>query len=297
MSRHSARASLPPVWLGPGAVSDPRALVRFGDLRGIPVAVGPVLLTGPSRAARSRPCVRRLGVGGLEHYDAPGLSCRQAEELLTWCAARGLSVSLALRAGAVGELAEVVGTIRRHLDADALRAVEVDLRGADDQQVLRTMSRVREAAPRGTLLLCRLSAGQADLVAAARSAVAGGAGGIVVCGAVPLGEGAWWSGPSTVSSTRAGVRALRTAEAELRWPGALLIAAGGVHGTASLAAVRRDGADAVQLGTALWADPTLLFSLTRASLRAEDGPAEDGGPAEHAPPTDPDEPTRPRSPR
>lgn len=257
---------LPRVWLAPGAVSDPRALHRFGPLTGIPLALGPVV-TG---ATTPGPLVHGQGVGGLEHQDHPGYAATEALDLLRWCATRGLTAVLAVRGRTSGELADVVDAIRRSVDADALGAVEVDLRGSDDQTVLKCMARVREAAPRNLLLLTRLSALQPDLVAAARGAVAGGAGAVVVCGSVRLGPGRWWSGPSTSAVSRAGVRHLAEAALERRWPAVPVVAAGGVHDVATARAALAEGARAIQLGTALWADPTLLWTV-RGAL--DDDPA------------------------
>lgn len=252
---------LPPVLIAPGAVSDPRALGRFGDLSQVLLPVGPVRTGEPAAIAAT---VHGTGVGGLEHAASPGYAVPAALELIRWCASRQLSCVLSVRGRSSGELAEVVQRVRLSLDADAVAAVEVDLRGADDQTVLKAMARVREVAPRDLLLLARLGALDPDLVAAARSAVAGGAGAVVVCGSVPLGPDRWWSGPSTGAVCRAGLRKLTTAAAEHRWPGAPLVAAGGVHDPASARAALADGASAVQLGTALWADPTLLWSITEA---------------------------------
>lgn len=248
---------LPAVWLAPGAVSDPRALLRFGPLHGIPLTLGPVVAGVPDPV----PLVHGTGVGGVEHPDHPGYVVPEALDLLRWCGTRGLEAVLAVRGRTSGELADVVGQVCRSLDADALGAVEVDLRGADDQAALKGMARVREVAPRDLLLLARLSALQPDLVAVARGAVAGGAGAVVVCGSVRLGPGRWWSGPSTAAVSRAGVRQLAEAAAERRWPSVPVVAAGGVHDVATARAALASGAVAVQLGTALWADPTLLWTV------------------------------------
>lgn len=262
-------AGLPPVLLGAGAVTDPRALLRLGDLRGVPLPVGPVE-AGARRARTGRPVVHRVGVGGLDHDDVRPVGVDAARELLGWAGGRGLTACLAVRGATTGDLAAVVEQVHRSLEGDVVELVEVDLRGADDQTVLRSMSRVREAAPRDQRLLARLAAGTQDLVACARSAVAGGATGVVVCGQVPLGPGRWWTGPSTAALTLAGLRALRAAAAEQRWPGAPLVAAGGVHGAASAVAAVDEGADAVQLGSALWADPTLLWTVRDAVAAALD---------------------------
>ncbi|GGK74246.1 hypothetical protein [Ornithinimicrobium pekingense] len=253
-------APLPPVLLGVGAVSDPRALARLGDLSGIPVPVGPVE-AGVRRARAPGSVVHRVGVGGLDHDDATAVSVDAARELLGWAATRGLGGCLVVRGTTTGDLAAVVEQVHRSLEGDAVMAVEVDLRGADDQTVLRCMSRVREAAPRDQRLLARVSATDPALVACARAAVAGGASAVVVSGQVRLGPRRWWSGPSTAAVCLAGLRALRVAAAEQRWPGAPLVAAGGVHGPAAALDALAEGAASVQLGSALWADPSVLWTV------------------------------------
>ncbi|MFX0538773.1 tRNA-dihydrouridine synthase [Ornithinimicrobium sp. Y1847] len=252
--------TLPPIWLGPGAITDPRALARFGDLVDVPLPVGPVE-AGSRRSRPGRTTVHGIGVGGIDHDDCRSVGVPVAEDLLAWAGTRGLTVCVGLRGASTGDLAAVLDRLRRSPHGDALAAVEVDLRMADDQWALRCMARVRESSPRHHLLLARLGIAAPDLVSRARAAVAGGATAIVVDGAVPLGSGRWWSGPATAAHTRAGLRALRAAAAEQRWPGAPLIAAGGIHDPASARAALDDGASAVQLGSALWADPTLLWEI------------------------------------
>ncbi|WP_281963860.1 hypothetical protein [Serinicoccus marinus] len=258
--RRGEAASLPRVLVAPGAVDDARGLIRFGPLERVLVPVGPVVAEpehdGPA-------LVHGHGPGGLEHGSVPGITLLTAVDRLRWCATRGLRAVVAVRGSGTGEAAALAGRLCRGLEGDSVGAVEVDLRGADDQHALRVMARLREETPRDLLLLARLSALQPDLVGVARGAVAGGAGAVVVCGSIALGEGRWWSGPSTGAVCRAGVRALTAAAQEQRWPAVPLVAAGGVHDLDSARRALAAGAVAVQLGTALWADPTLLDTLTR----------------------------------
>lgn len=271
------RAGQPLVVLGPGAVSDPRGLLRFlpDDAEGVVASVGPVE-AGSRRPRTGRPRIHAAGVGGVDHDDVESVGPDAVGEILSWAVTRGVGVSLALRGTVTGELAGVVTQIRRGVDAGALAAVEVDLRGADDQRVLKTMARVREAAPRDLPLHARLHTGAPDLVGCARAAVAGGAGAVVVSGQVRLGDRRWWSGPSTLAGTLAGLRQLQEAAAEQRWPGARLVAAGGVHGEESARQAVRAGARTVQLGTALWADPTLVGRVRDAVAAALDDQGNDG---------------------
>ncbi|WP_010148595.1 nitronate monooxygenase [Serinicoccus profundi] len=252
---------LPSVWIAPGAVDDPRGLLRFGRLEEILVPVGPVVAAPGAPGAA---LIHGTGPGGLDHAGSPGIGLVEAVGRLRWCATRGLRCVVAVRGGSPGEPATLAGRLSRGLEGDAVAAVEVDLRGTDDQHCLKVMARVREETPRDLLILARLSALQPDLVASARGAVAGGAGAVVVCGSVPLGAGRWWSGPSTAAVCRAGVRALAEAAVDGRWPPVPVVAAGGVHDGDSARAALREGARAVQLGSALWADPTRLWAVREA---------------------------------
>ncbi|ANS77591.1 Dihydroorotate dehydrogenase, catalytic subunit [Serinicoccus hydrothermalis] len=264
---------LPRVLVAPGAVDDARGLVRFGTLDGLLVPVGPVV-GEPERVGPA--VVHGAGPGGLEHGSAPGVGLLTAVDRLRWCATRGLRAVVAVRGTVHGprEPAVLAGRLCRGLEGDAVAAVEVDLREADDQHALRVLARLREETPRDLLLLARLSALQPDLVGVARGAVAGGAGGVVVCGSVPLDEGRWWSGPSTGAVSRAGVRRLASAAREQRWPVVPLVAAGGVHDLASARSALAAGATSVQLGTALWADPTLLWTIAHDLERLPEPPEE-----------------------
>ncbi|WP_151523248.1 nitronate monooxygenase [Serinicoccus kebangsaanensis] len=267
---------LPRVWIAPGAVDDVRGLLRFGSLDRLLVPVGPVVAEHAGAAAPGPALVHGPGPGGVEHDAARGIPLLEAVDRLRWCATRGLRTVVVVRGQTPSEPAALAGRLCRGLEGDAVGAVEVDLRAADDQQALKVMARLREETPRDLLLLARLSALQADLVGVARGAVAGGAGAVVVCGSVPLGRGRWWSGPSTGAISRSGVQALAQAAQEQRWPPVPMVAAGGVHDPDSADAALAAGAVAVQLGTALWADPTVLWSVA-AHLEGRGDPADRTG--------------------
>ena len=257
-------ATLPRTWLGPGALTDPAALARLEGADGLLLPVGPVVAGArSSRTGRTR--VHGTGVGGIDHDDVAGIAVEVAGRQLTWAATAGHRVCLAVRGSRPEDLAAPLQPLLRHPDGGAVGAVEVDLRGRDEQTVLRATARVREAVGSSLPVLVKVLAVDPQLVAVARSAVAGGAAAVVVSGQVPLAARRWWTGPSTAATTRAGLRTLGTAATEHRWPGAFLVAAGGVHSTATVRAALADGADGVQLGTALWADPTLLPLLRAAA--------------------------------
>ncbi|MGD8201197.1 hypothetical protein ACQE98_11090 [Ornithinimicrobium sp. W1679] len=276
-------ASLPRVWLGPGTCTDAAAVARLPGADGLLVPVGPVTPGAPLRRTGATR-VHGAGVGGVEHDDARGTGVATAADDLVRARTAGLRACLCVRAERPEDVAAAVEALLRHPDGDVVAAVEVDLRGRDEQVVLRIAARVREVLGRSVPLLVKVLAVDPQLVAVARSAVAGGAGGVVVAGQVPLAGGRWWTGPSTAAVTRSGLRTLRAAAADHRWPGAVLVGAGGVHSVVTARAAVADGASAVQLGTALWADPTLLPALRTALA--------DRPPGDPGPDPDPRPPTR-----
>lgn len=279
-----SRPALPRVLAAAGCCGTGRELARFGDLTELDaVLVGPV---GAGSVTTSAPPVRlAASPGGVVHQPATlvPVGCF-ATEHLPWLAARGIPVVCAVRAATSGELAEVLTRLRGSLDFGCLVGVEVDLaaagvtawpvtvsdaqpgqpHSADPQACLKLMSRAREVLPRDLLLLAKVGMECPDQVAAARSAVAGGAMGIVLSGAVPAHPaGSLLSGPAVAPVTLGAVHRLREAMAQGRVPDVPVVAGGGVHDTRSVRAVLAAGAAAVQVGTALLADPTALWRLHR----------------------------------
>src|SRR5690606_19960551 len=103
------------------------------------------------------------------------------------------------------------------------------------------------------------------LVAAARAAVAGGATALVLCGAVPAHpEGSWLAGPAVAPVTERLVAEVTAATGQGRVPDVPLVAGGGVVDTETALRMLRLGARGVQLGTALLADPDLLWRVHEA---------------------------------
>lgn len=231
--------------------------------------------------------------GGLVYRRAPVRSPQDVvSEVLPWLAARGLRAVVAVRGQGAGEVADVVRVLRRSIDFSAITAVEVDLcdlleptvttpaegdprnqhpvLGAD-QEALRTISRAAEELPRSVGLHAKVPVLHPELVAIARSAIAGGCTALVAAGAVPVAPPRHrLTGPCTAPVTRAGIRTLRVAIAEGRLPAVHLIASGGVTDSQGATGCLGDGAWGVQLGSALFTDPHLLWEVT-ADLRG--GPA------------------------
>lgn len=240
-------------------------LARFGDLAALDaVLIGPVAVAGVT--GNPPPPVLRPVPGGLAHTPARPFAVHEvAGEHLPWLGARGVRAVVALRAGTGGELAELAAGLRRGLDFDAVAGVEVDLRGepSRDPQVCRKLlARLRESLPRDLPIAAKLGPEGPDPVAAARAAVAGGAVTLVLAGGVPAHpEGAWLVGPAVLPVTERLVTGMAAAIAQGRVPDVPLVAGGGVTDPGSAVRLLDLGAAGVQVGTALLADPGVLWPI------------------------------------
>ena len=229
---------------------------------------------------------------GLVHRPAPGLPVGHVvQDLLPWFRARGLQVILAVRGSTVGDVVVTLQALRRSLDFSAVAGVEVDLAtsrqeslpaiggltttapatawSADPQACLKLLAAAREQLPRDLLLLAKLGGECPDPVATARGAVGGGARALVLSGSVPaMAEGQHLVGPATAVITLGLVTRIRAAILAARVPDVPLVAVGGVRDPQSALAARAAGAAGAQLGSALFADPAVLWEVHAALVNA-----------------------------
>lgn len=284
---------VPLVTAAAGCGGSGRELARFGDLLHLDaVHLGPVGADDPAAPGAARRPVLSTP-SGLVHRPARGLAVGHVvQDLLPWCRARGLRVVLAVRGTTVGDVVAALQALRRSLDFGTVTGVEVDLattRGetrpslagltsaapattwsADPQATLKLLAAVREQLPRDLLLLAKLGGECPDPVATSRAAVGGGARALVLSGSVPaLYDGHHLVGPATGAVTLGLLRRIREAMDAARVPEVPLVAVGGVSGVPAALAARAAGATGVQLGSALLADPALLWEVHRALLHAE----------------------------
>lgn len=274
-------ARVPLVTAAAGCGGTGAELARFGDLTALDaVLVGPVGLTAEESAVGLVPTP-----SGLVHAPTRALAVEHVVEVvLPWLHARSLRVVCAVRGSTVGEVAQTLQQLRRSLDFAAVVGVEIDLgalRAAtrpagvglpeatlldpwsiDPQACLKLLAAAREQLPRDLLLLAKLGGECPDPVATARAAVGGGARALVLSGSVPaLAPGRHLVGPAVAPVTLGFVRCLREAVTGGRLPDVPLVAVGGVHDVPSALAVLAAGADGVQLGSGILADPELLWRV------------------------------------
>ena len=275
-------------------------LARFGDL-----ATLDAVLIGPIGPAGDPDVTDRLvqTPSGLVHGSAPALAVDHVVAVvLPWLHARGLRVVCAVRGSTVGAVTQTLQHLRRSLDFGAVVGVEVDLSAAraatrpavgglpetpllapwsvDPQTCLKLLAAAREQLPRDLLLLAKFGGECPDPVTTARAAVGGGARAVVLSGSVPaLAPGLHLVGPAVGPVTLGLVRRVREAITAARVPEVALVAVGGVHDISSATAVLAAGADGVQLGSGLLADPELLWQVHHAlSAPAPSAPLEPGVP-------------------
>lgn len=298
--------AVPVVTAAAGCGGSGRELARFGELQQLDaVHLGPV---GAGASAWSpAPAALVSTPSGLVHRAARELPVGHVvQDLLPWLAARGLRVILAVRGGTVGEVVATLQELRRSLDFGTVTGVEVDLAAtraetrpslagltsaapatswsADPQASRKLLAAAREQLPRDLVLLAKLGGECPDPVATARGAVGGGARALVLSGSVPaLAPGYHLVGPATGVITLGLVRHIRAAITAARVPDVPLVAVGGVRDVRSALAAHQAGAQGVQLGSALVADPALLWQVHAALVAAGD-PVRPAAAATDAPP-------------
>ncbi len=283
-------ARLPgPVMTAAGCGGFGRELARFGDLTALGALVTSPL-TAPGADPGPPPRVTETPSGVL-HTDAAGTGVTHfVDRDLPWLHAVGARVVAAVAGSSSGQFAEVATHLRSTPDLDAVVAVELDLSrpnragaGApfsdDPTAAVKVIARVREQLPRDLPILVKLGVGAADLIESARACVAGGAAGLVLAGEVPA-LGPWpatertgpvharLSGPAILPVTARVVWQVRAAMAAGRVQPAAIIGAGGVRSAADAMQLIAAGATAVQVGTAVLADPATPWRVTH-ELAAE----------------------------
>lgn len=190
---------------------------------------------------------------GLEHFTGTDLP-----ELVR--AGAKVMVSVSGRTGS-----DLVQLVRRLSHAPGLTGIELNLApGAHDLLRLNNppaiadlITQVRAVLPGGTQLHAKLGA---EHGASQARVIAGTVDALVVTGATPAalpdGRLGLLSGPAVLPITAGRVQAVRAVTGDLP-----IIAVGGVRCGSDVQALLRSGASAVQVGTGLLHDPTLLDQI------------------------------------
>lgn len=268
-------ARLPgPVMVASGCGGTGRELGAFVDLDGLDFVTRTITLD----ARQGTPGARFEEVpGGLVHATGlpnPGLEHFLATEL-PWLVRAGALVHVSIAARTLGEYADLARRLSR---APGVAGLEVNL-GVSETDGLglfevrepfhaaSVVAAVRREFPSDRPVLVKVRPDVSRVVETARACVEAGASAVVVGQALPAamadGRPAGLSGPSLAPVT---LRCL--AEVSRAAPDLPLIASGGVHDLDSARRLLAAGARAVQVGSALFHDPTSLARL-RARLQED----------------------------
>lgn len=262
-----------PVMVAAGCGGAGADLARFVDVAGLDIVTRTVTLD-PVRAGSSGRVVESSGgVLVTDGADNPGLSAFLSAELPALVRA-GARPYVSIAGATPGELVDVV---RRLAVTPGLSGIEVNL--AESAPAEQGLYAPRELYQFGALVtslrreftadlpvLVKVRGGSERAADLARTAHEAGANGVVLCTAQPaaLPDGTWarLCGPALAPVTARALREVAAACADVP-----LIASGGVHDVPSARACLAAGAIAVQVGSALFTDPTLVDPL-RADLTA-----------------------------
>ena len=256
-----------PVMVASGCGGTGRELVPFVDLDRVPFVTRTLTRTAQAGGLMPRIVETPSGLLHAVGLHNPGIETFLADELPVLVRA-GAQVFVSLCAGSLGEYAELTRTVAA---APGIAGIEVNLSSPDAETVgafdarepfhaASAIAAVRRELPRDMALLVKLRPDLTRVVETARAVHDAGASGVVVGNSVPAampdGRPAGLSGPAIRPITLACVRAVAS-----HLPSLPLIGAGGITQVADARAHLDAGAVAVQVGTGLLHDPTLVARL------------------------------------
>jgi dihydroorotate dehydrogenase (NAD+) catalytic subunit len=265
-----------PVLVAAGCGGTGRELAAYGDLGGLGAFVTRSTTLQPRPgAAAPRLAESPSGLVNAIGLQNPGVTAFLRDDLPALLDL-GATVVASIAGHSLGEYAELARTLGR---AEGVTALELNLSAPDPTgtavadlrepfQAAAVVAACRRDLPRGVLLLAKLRADPWRVVDHARAVVDAGADALVVGNAQPaaMPDGR----PGGLSGPAVRPLALRSvAEVCRALPGTPVIGCGGVAEPDDARAFLDVGARAVQLGTALFADPTAAFRIA-ATLRTGD---------------------------
>jgi dihydroorotate dehydrogenase (NAD+) catalytic subunit len=277
-----------PVLVASGCGGTGRDLAAYGDL----ASLGGFVTRSVTRLARPGGEPPRLvespsGLVNAIGLQNPGVEAFLRDEL-PWLLHAGAPVVVSIAGHSLGEYAELSRTVGR---AEGVLAVEVNLSVPDPAgtgqldarepyQAASVVGSCRRDLRAGVLLLAKLRSDVSRVVETARAVAGAGADAVVVGNALPAampdGRPAGLSGPAIRP------QALRcVTEVAAALPDVGVVACGGIMDAADARAFLAAGARAVQIGTALFHDPTTAFRIAH-DLREPATPPHDPPPGEDA---------------
>jgi len=269
-----------PVLTASGCGGTGRDLAAYGELRGL----GGFVTRSVTRLARPGSAAPRLvespsGLVNAIGLQNPGIEAFLRDELPPLLDS-GAAVVVSIAGHSLGEYAELARTVGR---ADGVTGVEVNLSVPDPAgsgvldarepfQAASVVGSCRRDLAAGVVLLAKLRTDVGRVVETARAVVDAGADAVVVGNALPAampdGRAGGLSGPAIRP------QALRcVADVAGALPDATVVGCGGIMDARDARAFLAAGARAVQVGTALFHDPTTAFRIAEQLGTELDPPA------------------------
>ena len=273
-----------PVMTASGCAGAGRELQQFFDVRDLGAVVTKSIMRDP-RSGRATPRMAETPSGMLNSIglQGPGIDSFLARDL-PWLLQQDARPIVSIAGSSLAEYAELA---RRVGHTHGVAAIEVNIscpnvenRGlvfaCDPVQAARVISVVRRDTPRGVPVLAKLSPDVTSIVEIAESVVEAGADGLVLINTllglrVDLDSmrpqlGGVTGGLSGPAIRPVAVRAVWQVAAAM--PGVPIVGVGGVRTGADALEFLAAGASAVQVGTAIFNDPTAPIRVVR-ELREE----------------------------
>ncbi len=288
MSTRLGGQTLPnPVMTASGCAANGRELHRFFDVAGLGAFVTKTVMMEP-RSGRGTPRMAETPSGMLNSIglQGPGIEAFCADDL-PWLKSVGARVIVSIGGESSSEFAQVAGVLRRSSAFDAVAAVEVNIscpnvasRGlvfaCDPLASAKVISLVRDQVPREIPVLVKLTADVTDIVAVASACAKAGANGLTMINTLLgmsidtdrlrprlAGITGGLSGPAIRPVAVRAIWQCRRGMIEGRLPTIPIVGVGGVRTGRDALELVAAGANAIQVGTATFNDPTAPARVLR----------------------------------
>jgi dihydroorotate dehydrogenase (NAD+) catalytic subunit len=276
-----------PIMTASGCAANGRELHRFFDVSTLGAFVTKSVMAAP-RSGRGTPRMAETASGMLNSIglQGPGIHAF-VENDLAWLKSVGARVLVSIAGGSSGEFADVAAVLRQSPALDCVVGVEVNIscpnvanRGLvfaiDPLASAKVVALVREQLPRDVPVFAKLSPDVTDIVAIASACVKAGADGLTMINTLlglvidtermrPQlgGVTGGLSGPGIRPVAVRAIWQVRAAMAEGRYRTVPIIGVGGVRTGRDALELVAAGASAIQVGTAIFNDPTAPVRVLR----------------------------------